>query len=174
MGPTWVLSASDVPYIGPINLALREGLSTGWRKAFTWWNPGTLSIIVGPLRTKFGDIWIKMQRISIPKIFENTICEMAIFSSVSNRGHDLLSTWCCALLYYNISIEHFCGLDLSQAMTRIILTSDFTASYLYYSDIWLLVQTPVTGNGNGPDNCAVWLWDFGHKQRCQSGSYEGQ
>ena len=29
MGPTWVLSAPDGPYIGPMNLAIREAITWG-------------------------------------------------------------------------------------------------------------------------------------------------
>ena len=38
MESTWVLSAPDGPHIGPMNLTIREGMSPGWRRAFTWWH----------------------------------------------------------------------------------------------------------------------------------------
>ena len=83
MGPTWVLSAQGWPHIGPMNLAIRDGiigLDSGLlpvRPQAFFWNIGGL-LLIGP--SGANSIWntsIFVQWIS----HENDVCRMtAIFS----------------------------------------------------------------------------------------------
>ena len=65
MGPTWVLSAPDGPHVGPMNLAMRAPLLQ--MKAIIWTNAGLL--LIGPLKTNFRDILIKIKQFSFMEIY---------------------------------------------------------------------------------------------------------
>ena len=66
MGPTWVLSASDGPHVGPMNLAIRVGCNR-WVK---YW-PGSIGCVRGFNITDWSDDWNYIELLHSPESIDN-------------------------------------------------------------------------------------------------------